>query len=194
MSAASAVHGQTGRWWIVALVRAVIAMIVGAVITFVPEHSAHNGLLDFGFFALATGIALGIGAFTLADRVTRWLFFGMGVVSVVAGGIALAVHPGSLAALLYIVSVWGILTGFAELYCALRGRRSEFGAARDFLLVGALTAILALLFLFIPADPLLTVGLFGAYAVVIGVYLAIGAFTLKWANADALSEATENSA
>ena len=53
-------------------------------------------------------------------------------------------------------------------------------AGRDWLVTGAMTAVLAVIFLLIPADVVLAVGLFGAYAVVIGVYLGIGAFTLKW--------------
>jgi uncharacterized membrane protein HdeD (DUF308 family) len=77
------------------------------------------------------------------------------------------------------VSVWAALTGFCELYCGIR-TRTQSAAARDWLLVGGLTAVLAIVFLLIPADAVLAVGLFGAYAVIVGVYLGIGAFSLKW--------------
>ena len=51
--------------------------------------------------------------------------------------------------------------------------------------------MLAIVYLIIPADNRLVVGLFGAYAIVIGVYLAIGAFSLKWARPVA-ANAAEN--
>lgn len=193
MSAPSPVHGTPDRWWIVALVRAGIALVVGAVITFTANHSAVTGLIAFGAFAVANGLTLSLGSFTATDRVVRRVFLAIGVLGVVAGVIALVVHTAGLGALLYLVSVWAALTGFAELYCGLRARRVGHPAARDLLLVGGLTAVLALVFLFIPADPVLAVGLFGAYAIIIGVYLAIGAFTLKWALA-ATPEVTENQA
>lgn len=162
------------------LVRAAIALIVGAVITFNANHSAELGLLAFGAYALANGIATAIGAFAVADRIARRLFLAQGIFGVVAGVIALVLNASGLGVLLYTVSVWAALTGFCELYCGLRVR-GRLAVGRDWLAVGVLTAVLAVVFLLIPPDAVLAVGLFGAYAVVIGVYLAIGAFTLKWA-------------
>jgi hypothetical protein len=50
--------------------------------------------------------------------------------------------------------------------------------------VGAFTAIAALVFLLIPPDSLAAVGLLGAYGIVLGVYLAIAGLSLKWAPQD----------
>jgi len=168
------------RYWIVALVRAAVALIAAAIITFSADHSAPLGLVVFGGFALATGIVSGVGALAVVDRVLRGLHIAQGVFGIIAGVSALVLHGSGLGVLLYAVSVWAALTGFAELYCGLRVR-SRSTVSRDWLVAGGLTAILAIVYLAIPPDSVLAVGLFGAYAAVIGVYVGIGAFSLKWA-------------
>jgi uncharacterized membrane protein HdeD (DUF308 family) len=170
---------RSGRYWIVALVRAVLALAVSAVITFTAEHSSSLGLILFGVFAVLTGIVVAIGGFTHDDRVVRRLAIAQGAVGVVAGVLAIIFNGAGLAVLLYTVSVWAALTGFIELYCGVRLRGRSL-AARDWLVTGALTAVLAIVYLVIPPDKVLAVGLFGAYAVIVGVYVGIGAFTIKW--------------
>jgi uncharacterized membrane protein HdeD (DUF308 family) len=167
------------RYWIVALARAVVALAAAAFITFSADHSAELGLLVFGSCALVSGLVTAVGAFTVADRVLRNVILVQGVFGVAGGILALVLHSSGLGVLLYTVSVWAALTGFAELYCGIRAR-GRAAMSRDWLIVGGLTAVLALVYLVIPADPVLAVGLFGAYAVVVGVYQAIGAFSLKW--------------
>ncbi|WP_346769279.1 DUF308 domain-containing protein [Planctomonas sp. JC2975] len=175
----SARRSWPDRYWIVALTRAVVALLAGGFITFDPEHSARVGLIVFGSFALIEGIVVGIGSLVLKDSLIRWLFVAQGALSVVVGVAALSLNDAGLGVLLYGVSVWALLTGFAELYCGIRSRgRSE--SARDWMVIGALTVVLAVVFLLIPTDSLLAVGLFGAYAVIVGVYVGIGAFTLKF--------------
>ncbi|MEO8907609.1 MAG: DUF308 domain-containing protein [Microbacteriaceae bacterium] len=183
------------RYWLVPLGRAAAALIVGAIITFNPNHSAVIGLTVFGAFALVSGLVTGAGALALADRVVRPLFLAQGAFGVVAGVAALVLGLGGsgLGVFLFVVSVWAALTGFSELYCGLRVRGTLI-AGRDWLVVGVLTAVLAIVFLLIPADAVLAVGLFGAYAVVIGVYLAIGAFTIKWGMTQHETSSTESHA
>lgn len=179
MTAGSSLPAVRERYWIVPLARAVVALAVAAVITFNANHSAMVGLITFGAYALAVGVITAVGARTVADRVVRRLMLAQGIFSVVAGIIALVLSASGLGVFLYTVSVWAALTGFCELYCGLRVR-GRLAVARDWVAVGGLTAVLAVVFLVIPTDAVLAVGLFGAYAVVIGVYLGIGAFTLKW--------------
>jgi Uncharacterized conserved protein len=170
------------RYWIVVLSRAVVALAAGAFITFSADHSAPLGLLVFGSYALVSGLVTAAGSPAVTDRVLRGIVIAQGVFGVVAGVLSLALHASGLGVLLYTVSVWAALTGFAELYCGIRAR-GRATVSRDWLIVGGLTAVLAIVYLVIPADSVLAVGLFGAYAVVIGVYSAIGAFSLKWGTA-----------
>ncbi|WP_308466692.1 hypothetical protein [Rathayibacter soli] len=193
MTAPSPVAAPRDRYWLVPLGRAIAALIAGAVITFSANHSARLGLTVFGAFAVVAGLVVGVGALLLADRVVRPLFLAQGVFGIAAGALSLAlgIGGGGLGVFLFVVSVWAALTGFSELYAALR-IRGRLAAGRDWLVVGAMTAVLAVVFLLIPADAVLAVGLFGAYAVVIGVYLAIGAFSLKWGTAQPQSVSTRS--
>lgn len=185
MANAQAASGAGERYWTVPIVRAAIAVVPAAVITFSRDHSAAFGLLVFGAFALASGVVLAVLSWsTLADVRARRLFLLQGLVGVGAGALALAFHAGGLGFFLYLVSVWAAVTGFLELYSGSRVRGSLL-VAKDWMLVGALTAALGLLFLLLPPNAVVSVGLLGAYLAVIVMYLVIAGLSLKWAKTDA---------
>jgi uncharacterized membrane protein HdeD (DUF308 family) len=179
------------QYWVVPVVRGLLALVPAAVITFSPNHSPELGLLVFGAWAIATGLVA--GALTLRlidDRGIRSLFLVTAIATVAAGLLAVTV-PGALPFLLYLVSIWAAVTGFVELYAGLR-TRGRTSAARDWIAAGAFTAVLALVFLLLPPDPVTAVGLLGGYFVILGVYLVIGGFSLKWAVApDAAASGSE---
>ncbi|MFF2050893.1 DUF308 domain-containing protein [Leifsonia sp. NPDC058194] len=168
------------RYWVVPAVRAVIALAAAVVVTFTQgAHTPVFGLIVFGSFAIADGVATALLTFFFGPRsLTRTLFVIQGVIGVVAGVLALTLTGSGLGLFLYLVTVWGALTGFLELYSGLRDRGRD-AAARDWLVTGALTAVLALVLLLVPADALLAVGLFGAWAVIVGVFQGIGAVSLR---------------
>jgi uncharacterized membrane protein HdeD (DUF308 family) len=168
------------RYWVVPITRAAVALAAGVAIALTSNHNSRFGLLVFGAYVLVAGLLVAILSWrTLSDPVARTLLIAQGALGVLAGILALSLYTSGLGLFLYLVSVWAALTGFIELYCGLRAR-SRGPASRDWLVVGAMTAALALIFLLIPSDAVLAIGLFGAYTVVAGVYLGIGAFSLKW--------------
>jgi uncharacterized membrane protein HdeD (DUF308 family) len=173
------------RYWTVPVARAVVALVPAAVITFNADHSAEFGLLVFGAFALVNGLVTAVLSWRNVTSATdRSLFVIQGIVSVVAGVLALALPGGGLSFFLYIVSVWAAVTGVLELYTGIRVR-GRGQVARDWLVVGVLTAVLALVFLLLPPHAVVSVGLLGAYLVIIGVYLVIAGVSLSSAPADA---------
>jgi uncharacterized membrane protein HdeD (DUF308 family) len=184
----------TARYWLAQLARAVVALIAGVAITLDQNHAVGFGIAAFAAFAIVSGLVVASFWF-VTDAASRALWMVQGLVGVAAGIVALIVHSGGLGALLYGVSVWALLTGASELYGGWRARRTagEASAARDRMLVGGFTVVLSIAYLTIPADHRLAVGLFGAYAIVIGVYLAIGALSLKWAPAAQASDAEPES-
>ena len=185
MANAQAPQSTTGRYWLVPVLRAALALIPAAAITFNADHSAEFGLFMFGGFALVSGLTVGLlSRRALADPRERSLFLVQGAVGVAAGLLALVFHAGGLGFFLFLVSVWAAVTGFLELYSGIRAHRRD-PADRDWLLVGASTALLAVIFLLLPPNAVVSVGLFGAYLVLLGVYLAIAGFSLKWAGTDA---------
>ncbi len=173
------------RYWSVPVGRAVLALIPAAIITFNSDHSPEFGLVVFGAFAVLSGILVAALSWrTLSDPRARTLFLVQGIVGVVLGALALLFHAGGLGFFLFLVSVWAAVTGFLELYSGTRAR-GRSASARDWMSMGALTAILAVVFLLLPAHAVVSVGLLGAYFVILGVYLVIGGLSLKWANAPA---------
>lgn len=183
MANAPAASATGSGYWIVPIARAVLALVGAIVITFSPDHSAGFGLLVFGAFAAATGIIGAVSAWrTLADGPTRTLFLVQGIVGVFTGGLALVFSTGGLGFFLYLVSVWAAVTGFLELYSGVRVRNGTT-FSRDWIVTGAATAVLALVFLLLPPNAVVSVGLFSAYLVLLGVYLAIAGLSLKWATA-----------
>ena len=176
------------RYWTVPIGRALVALVAGISITFNRDHSAAFGLLVFGGYAVVGGLFMAAASWrTLRDARDRQLFVVQGLVGVLAEALALLFVDGGLGFFLYLVSVWGAVTGFLELYSGLRRRRaaSVGVSTRDWLSMGGLTAVLALAFLLLPPNTVVSVGLLGAYLVVLGIFLVIGGLSLKWAATDA---------
>jgi uncharacterized membrane protein HdeD (DUF308 family) len=172
--------------------------VLGLVITFSQDHSARLGLTGFGVFAVVTASVL-LASGLRADRSVRGLVLLQGIVTAVAGIAALVLPSGGLGYFVPVVSAWAIVTGALEAVNGIRFRRAR-AAARDWLFTGVLTAMLGLVFLLVPQDyadsyavadtadgtvsgvvtaDILLVGILGAWAIILGVQLAIAAFSLR---------------
>jgi len=191
VATARAAAPERTRYWVVPVVRGLLALVPAVFITFSPNHAPAFGLIVFGAWAIAAGLVVGALSLRLvSDGGIRSLFLVNAVVTVAAGLLAVTV-PGGLPFLLYLVSVWAAVTGFVELFAGLRAR-GRTPAARDWIAVGAFTAVLAIVFMLLPPDSVTAVGLLGGYLVILSVYLVIGGFSLKWATApDAATSRTE---
>jgi uncharacterized membrane protein HdeD (DUF308 family) len=164
----------------VPVLRAVPAIVVGLVITFTEDHGPRTGLIAFGLFGLVSGAILMVGSLrAITDRVVRGVFITQAAITLIAGTASVLLWEGGIGVLLLIVTVFAALTGVLELYVGLRSRGAA--PARDWLTVGSYTAIAAIVFVLIPPDSVLTIGLIGAYAVILGVFLIIAGLSLKWA-------------
>jgi hypothetical protein len=178
---------EDAAYWYAPLVRAVPAAALACVITFAGGfYTPDYGLGSFGGFAIVAGL---VGIFlsirALGAGATRTLFLLQGIVSVVAG--------------------------FLELVAGIRvrGRRA---VARDWIFVGALTVLLAVVALVIPPDysqhyfakgdggsrvlntSVMIVGALGVYGAISAVYLAIAGFSLRFARNATPDAATTDAA
>lgn len=182
--------------WYVPVARAVPALALAAVVTFSPDHSAPLGYVTFGLFGVLAGAVVAAGGARSARGVERAILVAQGIVTVLAGAIALAVTGGGLPFLVFLVTSFAAITGFLELYLGLRSR-GRARTSRDHVFAGVLTAVLAIGLLLVPpglAQPLggiegvdgvltasvVVVGALGAYWAVLGVYLVIAGLSLKW--------------
>jgi len=188
---------QRSAYWPVPIVRAVPAAALGLVITFVADHSARFGLLGFGIFAVVSGLALAVHCWLrLASSRVRPFLVAQGAVTVVLGILALLLHDGGIAMFFLLVTAFAVITGFLELYSGLRTRR-RFVASGDWLVGGVLTILTAVALLLVPPGlhqnvrtaegttgvldaSVVAVGILGAYAAILAVYLLIAGFSAKW--------------
>jgi hypothetical protein len=188
---------QRAAYWPVAIARAVPAAVLGMVITFVADHSAGFGLVAFGIFAVVSGLLLAALAWVrLGSSGARAFLVAQGGVAVLSGILALLLRDGGIAMFFLLVTAFAIVTGFLELYSGLRTRR-RFVASGDWLVGGVLTILTAVALLLVPPGlhqsvrtaegttgvldaAVVAVGLLGAYAAILAVYLLIAGFSAKW--------------
>ena len=199
----------------VQLARAAFAAIAAIMVTFSPDHSAAVGLSIFSGFALASGLVLLAAGWFVHTVDTRWPSVVLGTLSVIAGLAGGIAQLRSVTMFFVIVIVWALLTGLVETITGAGGLRTARGLprtdaarteARDALTVGILTIALGLGLLLVPtqyalqytideADATFTltgiiigVGIFGAYAAIIAVYLAIAGFSPRRAATEGADE------
>jgi uncharacterized membrane protein HdeD (DUF308 family) len=170
----------TAAYWVVPVLRAIPALLVGLIVAFTEDHSPRVGLIGFGVFAVVSGaVLLGGSLRTVTDRVVRGALVAESVIALASGTAAVLLWDSGIGVLLFVVTVYAALTGVLELYAGLRARGAA--PARDWVSVGAYTAVAAIVFVLIPPDPILATGLIGAYVIVLGVFLVIAGLSLKWA-------------
>lgn len=167
-------------YWGVPVARAIPALLTGLLITFLANHSSQIGLLAFGAYSLTSGLLIAVLSLRTMPRSTsRSLFVLQGIVMAVAGILALAQNSFPLAFLFYLVSVSSAIAAMLELYGGIRARGTN-PAAKDWIVVGSATAVLALSFLLLPLTAVVAVGLLGAYGIMLGIFLLIAGLSLRW--------------
>lgn len=188
----------------VQLARAVFAAIAAVMITFSSDHSAAVGLSVFSGFAIATGLVELLAAWLVSPAGARWPSILLGVLTAIAG-MAGGVAGWRTTELFFAVVIsWAVLTGLVETIAGARDRRAvrrsavadsaALAAARDGLTIGIVTLVLAAGLAVVPTRYALNysiegagsftltgitigVGIFGGYAAVVAVYLAIAGFS-----------------
>lgn len=193
-------EGSHGAYWPVPLLRAAGALVAGLIVTFSTAHSA-----PMGFWALA-GVALvaGVAQIALALGLTgafRALLLAQGAVLLLAAVAAGLLSLTGTAVLVVLVIAVAAVTGLLELIAGLRAR-GRAAVARDWIGAGAITMLFALAALLVQpgyaqpwqvvdkeTDQLVTgvltgeiviVGVVGAYAVVLGLFLLIAGISARW--------------
>lgn len=182
----------------VQLARAVFAALVAVMITFSPDHSAAVGLAVFSGFAIATAVVWFAAVWLVYPSGRRWPAVLLGTATLLAG-MATGIPTLRTVTMFFVVVIaWALITGTIEVVAGWRARRvAEVprSQSRDALTVGILTLVLGVVLLLVPAQYALTyrieeagqsftltgitiaVGIFGGYAAIVAVFLAIAAFS-----------------
>ena len=166
-------------WWLV-LLRGIFMVIFGVIALVSPDIALLTLVWVFGFYAILDGIAaIVIGIRTRGEPHWVWTIV-QGVVSVLAGVIALF-WPGVTAlALLFVVAFWAIVLGIGETGGAFASRESGSNAWGWTLATGILNVIFGVLLLIWPASGILTlIWLVGIFTLAGGVALIVLGFRVR---------------
>lgn len=169
--------------WLAPVLRALPAIVVGLSITFTADHSAQLGLVMLAVFGLGSAVALfGTSLGMTPAEPLRGLHRGLALIAALAGVLALVAalgQGGALPVLLLLIGGYAVLAGALELVWGIR-HRGLSPLARDGVIVGAGTLALAVIVALV-ADPVSAVGFLGAYGIVLGIFLMIAGFSLRFA-------------
>jgi uncharacterized membrane protein HdeD (DUF308 family) len=171
------------RWWWTFLVRGLLAIAFGVLAFFAPGLGIAVLVGLFAAWALIDGVtslATGIGGRN-RDK-SWWLEILEGVVSIIAGIIALVFPVLAAEVLVIIIAAWAIVTGIFEIIAAIRLREQIKG--EFWLGLAGLASILfgVILLVFPGVGALSLVWLIGSFALVFGVFLVILGWRLRGVN------------
>lgn len=162
-----------GNFRTMILFRGIVAVLFGIITIIWPGLTVSILVLLFGLFAVITGIVV-VAAALRNTREHGWgLLLIEGILSILAGVVALA-WPGITAlAFIYVLVAWAIVTGILEVLAPLS---FPMGGGRAVLtvLAGVLSIIFGILIAQQPASGLLAVAwLIGVYAIAFGIMYII---------------------
>lgn len=174
---------QLARWWWTFIVRGLLAVAFGVLAFFAPGLGIAVLVGLFAAWALIDGVTnllTGFGS-RRTDR-SWWLEILEGIVSIVAGILALVFPVFAAEVLVIIIAAWAIVTGAFEIFAAIRLREQIKG--EFWLGLAGLASILfgVILFVFPGAGALSLVWLIGSFALVFGVFLVILGWRLRAIN------------
>jgi uncharacterized membrane protein HdeD (DUF308 family) len=169
-----------GRWWWTFILRGILAIAFGVLAFLAPLWGLAILVAIFGAWALIDGVTtVWTGIRTRdADR-NWWLEIIEGVVSILAGLIAL-VLPGLAADVIrLLIAAWAIVTGVFQIWSAIR-LRAEISGEFWLGLAGVASILLGVVLLVFPAAGVLgLVWLIGSAAIAIGLLMVILGWRLR---------------
>lgn len=167
------------NWWLVVL-RGVAAVLFGLVALVWPGKTLVVLALVFGVYALVDAAALGYAAYRSASG-ARIPLVVQAVLSAVMGLIALVWPVAAIVALVFVIGVWAVVTGVAEIVTAIR-LRAHISSEWLLVFVGALSVVFGLLLWFWPLEGAQAIMfVIAMYAVIFGAVMAVAGFRLRGA-------------
>ncbi|MFG1700523.1 HdeD family acid-resistance protein [Nonomuraea sp. NPDC049309] len=164
-------------WWLI-LVRGLAAVVFGILALAWPGLTLLVLVIFFGAYALVSGVSELFAGFRHGAQSRAWLIIS-GILSILAGIIAL-VWPGITSlALLFIIGVWAIVSGVSEIVAGIHLRKQ---IDNEWLLIvgGALSVIFGVLLLAQPGAGLLSLAwLIGFFAILYGIAMIALSFRVK---------------
>jgi uncharacterized membrane protein HdeD (DUF308 family) len=179
MTSTDATRAVKALWWLV-LLRGVLAVIFGLFALFAPETALLTLVYVYGFYAIMDGVAALVVGFRHRSTDHWGWHIAQGVVSLIAGGIALFWPGPTILALVLIIAVWSIVLGVTQIVEAFTARRQGASAWVWPLVSGIVGILFGIVLLASPAaGALALLWVIAIFALVFGVVLVVWAFKLR---------------
>jgi uncharacterized membrane protein HdeD (DUF308 family) len=161
------------QWWVLVL-QGILGIAFGVLAILNPAITLVTLALVFGAWALISGASQLAEGWRVAEHRGRsWPFAVSGIVSIVAGVLAIVFPPAAISGLILFLAVWLIVSGVMEAYAAYQIRR-EIDNEWMLALAGIVRAALGLIILALPiVGAILTVTTV-AWVAIVGGLAAIG--------------------
>jgi len=171
------------NWWLLAL-RGAIAIVFGVAAILWPVVTILVLALLVGAYLFVDGL---IAIFYGLWGHRGWWLVAQGILGVAVGIIAWLIPGITALGLVFLIAIWAILRGVAEIVIASQLGRM-IGAQLYLVLAGALSVLFGIAVFFFPAAGTVAIAwLIGVYAIVLGVLLVVGALRVRaWAQVDRL--------
>ena len=168
------------RWWWTFILRGLLAIAFGVLAFISPAWGIAILVALFAAWALIDGVtSVWTGIRTRRTDRNWWLEIVEGIVSILAGLIALVLPGVAAEVLVLLIGAWAIVTGVFEIWSAIRLREEIEGEV--WLALAGVASILfgVILFLFPGVGALSLVWLIGSGAIAFGVFLVILGWRLR---------------
>ncbi|MBM9466513.1 HdeD family acid-resistance protein [Nakamurella leprariae] len=168
-------------WWLL-LVRGIFAVIFGIMAVAWPGITALALAFVFGIYAIMDGVASIVLGFQERKAGEKWgATIVLGVLSIVAGIIALVWPVITALALLYVVAFWAIIAGVMSIAGAFGLRKAGIGHWGWTLVFGILSVVFGLVLLIgNPVSGILgLIWAIGIFVIVEGIALIAGSFAVR---------------
>jgi uncharacterized membrane protein HdeD (DUF308 family) len=167
-------HALARNWWLL-LLRGIAAIAFGVIAMAWPALTllTLTLIIIYGVFALSDGVITIVAAITGGAAGQRWWLALVGILGI-AAGVVTFLWPGLTAVLLlFVIAIWAIAIGIAEIVGAIRLRKEIEG---EWLLIfsGIISVLFGVGILVHPAaGAVAIVWVIGLYALIVGwLYIA----------------------
>ena len=176
---------EVARYWWVLLVRGLLAIVFGIAALVWPEITVWALVIVFGGYVLVDGvldIGMAIGGGSDGMRLSGgrrfWLLL-MGLLGIAAGLVSFFWPSITAVALLWVIAIWAIVSGFFELLTAWQ-LRAELTNEWMWVLAGLLSIALGILLLLQPKTGAVALIIWiGIMAIAWGLALTIVSFQVR---------------
>jgi len=174
------IRAPLATYWWVFLLRGLAALAFGVLALVAPAATIAALVFTFAVFAVASGLFAVVGALMIRTASTHWwVWLLQGVAGIVLGVLTFR-SPGITAlVLLLFIAANAIITGGLEVVTAIRLRK-EIEGEGWIIAAGIASILFGVLLIARPgAGALALITVIGAYAIVFGALLVLGAFRLR---------------